>query len=131
MGTKNKEFLVDTDVIEDYLITRSEGPDSYLEFLMKTGICFTTVLNASEILHKAASIEEEKIIIDVLSAFKVLGLHSRYSLRISKYSKIIMDLNRALFCVVADYNKLPIVTLEKSKFTGTGLQVYNVSEIMK
>jgi hypothetical protein len=96
---------------------------------MLKGICFSTVMNASELLYKSNSITEQKIIIDVLSALKILGLHARYSLLVPKYSNFVKNINEALICVVADYNKLPIITFKKSKYSKCGLTIYHPSEI--
>ena len=129
MPAKSIEFLIDTDVIEDHLVCNCSKNNSYLESLMLKGICFSTVMNASELLYKSNSITEQKIIIDVLSALKILGLHARYSLLVPKYSNFVKNINEALICVVADYNKLPIVTLNKSKYSKCGLTIYHPSEI--
>lgn len=128
---KNKyEYLIDTDVIENHLIQDSDNRDTYLEVLLQKGICFSTVLNAAELVYKSSSSVEQKIVVDVLSALKILGLHSRYTLLAPKYSAVVKNLNEALFCVVADYNKLPIVTMEKSKYTESGLIIYHPEEII-
>jgi hypothetical protein len=116
-------------VIENHLIQGSIEGDSYLELLLQKGICFSTVLNAAELLYKASAPIEQKIIISVLSALKILGLHSRYSLLVPKYSACVKNFNDALFCVVADYNRLPIVTMNKSKYIKSGLIVYHPKEI--
>jgi hypothetical protein len=128
--TRANEYLIDTDVLEEHLIHISDKSNSYLELLMQKGICFSTVLNVSELLYKADSIIEQKIVEDLLSSIKILGLHSRYSLLVPKYSIKVKNINDALFCVVADYNKLPIVTLKKSKYVKSGLLIYHPKEIM-
>ncbi len=48
------KFLIETDVLADHLITDSKT-ESYLIKLMKSGICFTSVLNASELYLLADS----------------------------------------------------------------------------
>ena len=130
MTRKQNEYLLDTNVIEDHLIQKSDS-QSYLEGLLLKGLCFSTVLNASELLHKAKSELEVRIIIDVLSGIKILGLHSRYSLLVPKYSRLGLDMNRALFCVVADYNKLPIITLTKSKYMKSNLTIHHPEEVVE
>lgn len=129
MSKKRSEYLVDTDVLIDHLVFDDERADSYLESLMKNGICFSTVLTASELLYRADSDIERKIIISTLSALKILGLHSRYSLKISLYKDNVDNINDAIMCVVADYNKLPIVTLNKQKYSKTSLTVYHPDEL--
>ena len=127
MAKKFEEYLIDTDVIESHLL---DGKNSYLELLLQKGICFTTVLNASDLLYRVNGSNEATIITDVLSSLKILGIHSRYSLLVPKYSKQIKNFNEALFCVVADYNKLPIVTLKKSRYIKSGLLIYHPKEII-
>lgn len=117
-------------MIEDHLTQSSSQKYSYLEKLLIKGICFTTVLNASELLLEVSSEAEERIVIDVLSGLKILGLHPRYSLRIPKYSSSIKNLRDALFCVVADYNKLPIITLSKTKYSKSKLNIYHPREVI-
>ena len=127
MAKKFEEYLIDTDVIESHLL---DDKNCYLELLLQKGICFTTALNASDLLYRANGPSEATIITDVLSSLKILGIHSRYSLLVPKYSKQIKNFNEALFCVVADYNKLPIITLKKSKYLKSGLMIYHPKEII-
>ena len=130
MKLKRNEYLVDTDIIEEHLVHNSPDQDSYLEILLQKGLCFSTVLNASQLLYKAQTKAAQQIVVDVLSALKILGIHSRYSLLLPKYSSSTKNFNDALFCVFAEYNKLPIVTLKKSKYQKTGLPVINPKELM-
>lgn len=125
MPPKSNEYLVDTDILIEHLTFNSTDKDSYLELLMQNGICFSTVLSASELLFNADTYLEQEIILRLLSSLKILGLHSRYSLLVPKYKSIVKNINDALMCVVADYNKLPIITLNKNKYAGTKLKVYH------
>jgi predicted nucleic acid-binding protein len=72
------KYLLDTDVIVDYL---TSNENNYLMNLMQTGICFTTVLNASELLAVCKE-DNENLQRSVLDSLKVLGLHSRYALSV-------------------------------------------------
>lgn len=96
---------------------------------MQNGICFSTVLNASELLFMADASVEQEIILNLLSSLKILGLHSRYSLLVPKYKNMVSNINDALMCVVAEYNKLPIITLNKNKYDNTNLNVYHPSDL--
>lgn len=130
MQKKVNEYLIDTDIIQEHLTNKSYKEESYLELLMQNGLCFSTVLNASQLLYNAQSKSARQAIIDVLSAMKILGIHSRYSLLVPKYSDLVNNVFDALFCVFADYNKLPIATFKKSKYAKTGLAVYHPSELI-
>ena len=127
MAKKLDEYLIDTDVIVSHLL---DTKNNYLELLLQKGMCFTTALNASDLLYRANGTREAEIITDVLSALKILGIHSRYSLLVPKYSSRVKSFSDALFCVVADYNRLKIITLKKTKYKNTGLAVYHPAEII-
>jgi len=113
----------------EHLTFNSPNKDSYLELLMQNGICFSTVLNASELLFAADSHVEQELVINLLSSLKIIGLHSRYSLLVPKYKSKVKNISEALICVVADYNKLPIVTLKKNKYIRSGLRIYHPTEL--
>ena len=130
MLKKQNEYLIDTDVIEEHLLHKKKEDETYLEKLLQRGICFSTVLNASELLYKAATEIEQQMVLDILSGLKILGLNSRYSLLVPKYSAHTKNYSEALFCVVADYNKLPIVTLNKYRYRKIELTIYHPDEIL-
>ena len=76
------KYLLETDVLVDYL---TSNENNYLMNLMKTGICFTTVLNASEMLASCKDENELSAVRSVLDSLKVLGLHSRYALSVNEF----------------------------------------------
>jgi len=96
---------------------------------MANGICFTTVLNASELLFSVTNKFEKNTIISLLSAIKVLGLHSRYSLSVDEFIGKVNNLSDAIFCVVAKLNKLPILTDDNKKFKNSGLKIINTKDL--
>ena len=77
------KFLLETDVLVDYL---TSNKNNYLLKLMKSGICFTTVLNASEMLAVCKNETEKSEVRSVLDSLKILGLHSRYALSVPEFS---------------------------------------------
>ncbi len=120
----NKEdYLIETDVLINHLIHEDCSLNSELEVLMQNGMCFTTVLNASEILYNAESEIEKKEALKLLSALKVLGLNSRYSLSVGEFAESTVNIRDALFCTVAKINKLKIITTIRGKYENTGLEV--------
>ncbi|MBI1938902.1 MAG: PIN domain-containing protein [Ignavibacteriales bacterium] len=123
------EYLIDTDIIIEHLAHTDAQTESVLEKLMTHGVCFTTVVNASE-LYFAASSEEEKRVIDaVMKALKVLGINSRYSLNISEFFNKVATTRDALICTVAKINKLPLVTNNMDKYKESGITIINPKEL--
>ncbi|MGD8778988.1 MAG: PIN domain-containing protein [Ignavibacteria bacterium] len=107
----------------NHLTQDDRSLNSDLELLMKNGTCFTTVLNASEIIFSTADREEKEEALKLLSALKVLGLNSRYSLNVDEFSENTGNVRDALFCIVAKINKLKIITTIRGKYKDSGLEV--------
>ncbi len=126
---KSDEYLIDTDILNEFLLSNHKTGEPALLIFMKKGICFTTVINAGELLLKVESSEEKEKIIQLLSKLHVLGIHSRYSLNIDKFSGRVENIRDALFCATAEINKLPIVTYNKAKYISTGLRIIHPNEV--
>ena len=113
-------------MIVDYLVSNE---NNYLIKLMSTGICFTTVLNASEMLAACKNDDEHSAVRSVLDSLKVLGLNSRYALSVPEFSDKVMTIRDALFAVVSSINKLPIVTLDTEKYKKTSLKIIHPQDV--
>lgn len=122
------KYLLDTDILVDYL-TSSDNVNNYLLSLMQKGICFTTVLNAAELLAVCKDENEHSAVRNVFDSLKVLGLHSRYALSITGFSEKTGSVRDALFSVVASVNKLPIVTFSKERYKQTNLKIIHPQEL--
>ena len=122
------KYLLDNDILVDYLTT-TDYLDSHLINLMQKGICYTTVLNAAELLASCNDEREEKLVRNVLDSLKVLGLHSRYALSIPEYSDKTDSVRDALFSVVSSINKIPIVTFDKERYKKTNLKIIHPQEL--
>ena len=120
------KYLLDTDILADYVTSNDMN---YLINLMQKGICFTTVLNAAELLAACKNDEEQSTVRSVLDSVKVLGLHSRYALSIPEFSDKTENVRDALFTVVASVNKLPIVTLNSERYKKTNLKIIHPQEV--
>lgn len=120
------KYLLETDVLVDYLVSNE---NNYLMKLMQTGICFTTVLNAAELLSICNDEEEKSAVRSVLDSLKVLGLHSRYALSVPDFTDKTNNVRDALFAVVSLINKLPIVTLSSDRYIKTGLKIIHPQEV--
>ena len=123
------KYLVETDVILAHLMSDKNDTQSHLLGLMKSGICYTTVVNAAELLFIAKSENEKSAITDVLTAFKILGLNSRYSLSVNEFKDKVKSVRDALIAVVAQYNNLPVVTGNSKRYSRTNLNIIHPKEI--
>ena len=119
---KIPKYLLDTDVLLEYLVLYEFDKESYLIKLMQKGICFTSVLNASELFMFTNSDYEKKKVRDLLNALKVLGLHSRYSLSIPNCMNNFKNIRDALFYILAEQNRLSIVSLNPDKYSGLSVK---------
>jgi predicted nucleic acid-binding protein len=122
------KYLLDSDILADYLTT-TDNLDSHLINLMQKGICFTTVLNAAELLASCKDENEKKMVRNVLDSLKVLGLNSRYALSVPEYSDKTKSIRDALFSVVSSINKIPIVTFDKERYKKTNLKIIHPQEL--
>ena len=120
------KYLLETDVLVDYLTSNDKN---YLMNLMQTGICFTTVLNAAELLAACQNDNEKYLVRSVLDSLKVLGLHSRYALSVPEFSEKTENVRDALFAVVSLINKLPIVTMSRDRYKKTNLKIIHPQEV--
>ena len=124
------KYLLENDILVDFL-TNSDNSKSPFIKLMQKGICFTTVLNASEMLASCKNENEKKLVRNVLDSLKVLGLHSRYALNIHEFSGKTKNLRDALISVVSSINKIPIVTFDKERYKKTKLKIIHPQELRK
>ncbi|MBE0569956.1 MAG: hypothetical protein IH618_00275 [Ignavibacteriaceae bacterium] len=120
------KYLLETDVLVDYLTSNDKN---YLMNLMQTGICFTTVLNAAELLAACQNDNEKYLVRSILDSLKVLGLHSRYALSVPEFSEKTENVRDALFAVVSLINKLPIVTMSRDRYKKTNLKIIHPQEV--
>jgi hypothetical protein len=124
----NKKFLIESDIIASHLVAEKDISSDLMN-LMQKGICFTTIINAAELLHAADGDSQIKVVRDVLNALKVLGLNSRYALKIPEFKNQIKSIRDILVLIVAKSNNLPIITNEKSRYKGIEMEIYNPQEI--
>lgn len=123
MNKQTPEFLIDTDVLMEHLIQKKEAGFSALVKLMLRGLCFTTVINAAEVILNSNDEEEEFYSKSLLSALKVLGIHSRYSLNVKKIKIKHPDLRDSLFLVTAEVNKLNVITFNLDKYQSDKINI--------
>lgn len=120
---EKQHFLIETDILIEHLTTHNKENYSDLEIAMMNGICFTTVINAAELYFNTRN-DEKEAVDNLLKALKVLGLNSRYSLKISDFFNKVANVRDALICTVAKINKLIILTNDIDKYKAAGLTVF-------
>ncbi|MGK9368005.1 PIN domain-containing protein [Melioribacter sp. Ez-97] len=128
MEKKKPEYLIDTDILIEYLDSAAVE-ETVLEILMERSVCFTTVINSAELFFNAHNEIRNEAVRQLLSALKVLGLNSRYSLNISKFFNKVAGVREALICSVALNNNLPLVTRQKEKYLNAGIKIIDPEEI--
>ena len=110
------QFLIETDILYDYLTHRS-STGSVLRHALSQGVCYTTMLNAMELLRMAKSEQEHGIMMNLLSVVRVLGFNARYAESFSKVaaeaeasSGIRLSDRETMICGMAVVSKLTILT---------------------
>ncbi|MEW6654385.1 MAG: PIN domain-containing protein [Bacteroidota bacterium] len=124
-----QEFLVETDIIIDHLMQSDLAAPSALEAAMVNGVCFTSVITASELYFNCREVEEKNAVDSVLRALNVLGIHSRYSLNISDFFDKVATVRDALMCSLAKNNKLPILTNNFERFRRSGIEIISPNQL--
>jgi predicted nucleic acid-binding protein len=126
---KKIEYLIDTDILIDHLKTKDKSQLSDLEIAMTKGICFTSVIQASEMYFNKLIPEDKKAVDSVIYALKILGIHSRYSLSISDFFNKVASTRDAIVCSVAKNNKLPILTNRFDRYRKSGIKIITSEEL--
>ncbi len=117
------EYLIDTDIFVDHLTQKDDSNLSDLEVAMSTGMCFTSVIQSSELYFYASEPVEKHGVDSVMRAMKVLGIHPRYSLTISDFFNKVATTRDAIVCSVAKNNKLPIFTNDSYRYKESGIKI--------
>lgn len=120
---KQPEYLIETDILIEHLTHNRTDTESVLEKLMQKGVCYTSAINASEVLFHINNDDEKENAVRLLSSLKVLGINSRYSLNISGLKSKLVSSRDSLIFILAKMNKLKIVTCDKTKYSKVAKQV--------
>lgn len=126
---KTPKYLIETDILINYLTAPDPTNQSCLLNLMQTGICFTSVLNAAELCMLAKSDLEKEKVRDLLYALKVLGLPARYSLSVLDLNSKIKNIRDVLFYILAEKNRLSIVTFNIKKYKGLKVPIISPDKL--
>ncbi|MBI3123351.1 MAG: PIN domain-containing protein [Ignavibacteriales bacterium] len=123
------EFLIETDILVEHLTQHDLSGPSVLELAMTQGICFTSVIAASELYFNCKDENQKEAVNSVLYAINVLGIHQRYCLNISEFFNKVASVRDALVCALAKNNKLPILTNDIERFRNSGIKVISPKEL--
>lgn len=123
------EFLIETDIIVEHLIQHDLSSPSVLELAMTLGMCFTSVITASELYFNCKDENQKEVVDSVLYAINVLGIHQRYSLNITEFFNKVASVRDALVCTLAKNNKLPILTNDIERFRNSGIKIISPKEL--
>ncbi len=124
----HEKYLIETDVIIDHLTHNRGKGKSYLIKLAQSGLCFTSVLNASEVYFNLNSENDLQKADHLFYALKVLGIPARYSLEIKKLNNNLINYRDALIYTLARQNNLTIITFNKDRYKNLDCSIINPSE---
>lgn len=125
-----KKIVVDSSIIAEHIIT--VNIESILRTLSREYFCYTTVFNAIELFAVSNSLKETQAIEDAMNAMKVLGVNSKSAKNIATIVSSSKSDFSALIAGICIESKLPIVTLNPKRFSGTKqLIVYSIKDVLK
>jgi hypothetical protein len=134
------QFLVETDVLREYLISAKPN-ESVLRKALATGVCYTTMVNALELFRAASTNAEHDGVMQTLMVVRVLGFNSRtaenfaiISHEIETKTGIRISGREAMIVGMAKTSKLTILTkdfYERYKSFQAAPVVQSVEEVPK
>lgn len=126
--------LVESDVLVEFLTTRGQ---TLLHDALRVVPCFTTVVNAAELLGAAGNDMEVQNVRAALSGLRVLGLSARYALAMGEAARearargAALSVRDAIIVGTAIDARLPVLTRSKAEVFRTvpGVRVVTPEEI--
>ena len=110
------QFLIETDVLRDFLIAK-KGEMTILRKALSSGTCYTTMLSALELFRAAKSKEETDAVMQMLMVVRVLGFNARYgeifassAREIEASTGLVLTDREAMIVGMAQASKLTILT---------------------
>jgi predicted nucleic acid-binding protein len=115
-----QQVLIETDILGEFLVSTPNDPEPRLLRALRSATCYTTMLNAYELLHAARNEEEQQHIYSALSLVRVLGFNSRNAVPFAALSNEIerdhgirLSMRDAFVIGMAKQSKLSILTQNK------------------
>ena len=132
------QFLIETDVLREYLVAAS-GEETVLRKALASGVCYTTMYNALELFRSCSGKEESDAVLQMLMVVRVLGFNSRYAQsfaesarEVEKQSGILLTHREAMIIGMAKASKLTILTkdlFDRYNSVGTAPVVQTAEEV--
>ena len=115
-----QQVLIETDILGEFLVSTAHDPEPRLLRALRMCTCYTTMLNAYELLRAATSEQEQKHIYSALSLVRVLGFNARTSVTFAALSQkierergITLTMRDTFILGMAEQSKLSILTENK------------------
>jgi predicted nucleic acid-binding protein len=114
------QVLIETDILGEFLTSTESSSEPRFLRALRRYTCYTTMLNAYELLHAARNEEEQQHIYSALSLVRVLGFNSRNAVPFAALSQQIerdhgvqLSMRDAFVIGMAQQSKLSILTQNK------------------
>lgn len=112
------QFLIETDILNDYLMHRSsDGEPSLLRQALAQATCYTTMINAMELFASATDQKSRDAVMNLLMVVRVLGFSARYAepfaalgKRIEQEKNLVLSQRELMILAMAEISKLTVVT---------------------
>jgi predicted nucleic acid-binding protein len=115
-----QQVLIETDILGEFLVSTSDDPEPRFLRALRSATCYTTMLNAYELLHATRSEEEQQHIYSALTLVRVLGFNARNALPFAALSQEIerdhgvrLSMRDAFVIGMAKQSKLSILAENK------------------
>ncbi len=115
-----QQVLIETDILGEFLVSTAHDPEPRLLRALRSATCYTTMLNAYELLHAARNEEEQQHIYSALTLVRVLGFNSRNAVPFAALAQAIerdhgvrLSMRDAFVIGMAKQSKLSILTQNK------------------
>ncbi len=116
--TATPRIIVDADIILGHLAGRSRP--SVLRTVLGKVFCYTTVVQAAEVLSRARTAAEVRAALDALAPIKVLGVNSRSAVLLGNLMGRggVRDAGIAVTAALSIESRLPVLTGRARRYAG-------------
>src|SRR3569623_1498102 len=109
---QQQQLLIETDILADYL-TAAPGT-SALRQALRQSVCYTTMLNAMELLRASLNQEQREAILSMLYVVRVLGFNARYA---QPFAELTNEIETRTGIIITDREAMILGMARASKLT--------------